>query len=41
MMDKEVSEWLRIVFPKTWEKRVVDLYKQLEKTWYDWWRSWK
>ena len=40
-MDRETSEWLRILFPKLWEKRVVDLYKQWVKTYRDWWESWK
>lgn len=30
-MDKDVSEWLRIIFPKTWEKRVVDMVRQCRK----------
>lgn len=40
-MDKETSEWLRILIPKLWEKRIVDLYKQLYKTWDDWWEGLK
>jgi len=40
-MDKETSEWLRILIPKLWEKRVVDMVHQYKKTWADWWRSWK
>jgi len=40
-MDKETSEWLRILIPKLWEKRVVDMYTQWAKTYKDWWRSWK
>ena len=40
-MDKEVSEWLRILFPKLWEKRVVDMTAHWRKTWRDWWESWK
>lgn len=40
-MDKEVSEWLRIIFPKTWEKRIVDMYRQVHKTWDDWREGWK
>lgn len=40
-MDKEVSEWLRIIFPKTFEKRVVDMVRQGRKIWDDWWESWR
>lgn len=40
-MDNETAAWVRIFFGKLWEKRVVDLYKQLYKTWDDWWKDLK
>lgn len=40
-MDNETAEWVRIFFGKLWEKRIVELYRQVYKTWNDWWEGWK
>ena len=40
-MDNETAQWVRIFFGKLFEKRIVDMVKQVHKTWDDWRRDWK
>ena len=38
MTDKETAEWLRILYPKTWQWRLI----KMVETWQDlflWWRK--